>query len=131
MRRNLSKYQSVKELVRFCIVGVFCTLLDGGIFYLVRLVAPYLVALVCGYLLSLCMNYYLTVKWTFRVKASTGNAVGVVMAHLFNLFVVRFSLMWLLVEVMGLSDSLAYVPTLAVSVVVNFILVRFAIKYAS
>lgn len=77
------------------------------------------------------MNYFLTVKWTFRVKANTGNAVGVVAAHLFNLFVVRFSLMWLLVEVMGLSDSLAYVPTLVVSVAVNFLLVRLAIRLTS
>ena len=89
---------AVKELIRFCIVGVLCTALDSAIFYTVRLFAPYQVALVAGYLLSLIANYFLTIYWTFKSKPNTKNAVGIVAAHLFNLFVVRMGLMYCFVN---------------------------------
>ena len=116
------------EFVRFCIVGVIATALDAGIFYLVRLFAPYLVALVLGYCLSLIVNYLLTIYWTFKKKPSTGNLFGVIAAHMFNLFVVRMSLMWIFVNIMEIPDRIAYIPTLLISMVTNFLVVRFAVN---
>lgn len=121
-------HDAVKELIRFCIVGVVCTLLDSAIFYMVRLFAPYQVALVSGYLLSLIANYFLTVYWTFKTKPSKGNAIGIVAAHLFNLFVVRMGLMYCFVELMGISDKIAYIPTLLISVITNFIIIKFIVN---
>ncbi|MBQ0020615.1 MAG: GtrA family protein [Bacteroidales bacterium] len=118
------------EFIRFCIVGVISTGIDAAIFYIVRLIAPYQVALVSGYTLSLIVNYLLTVYWTFRKKPSKGNFFGVIAAHMFNLFVVRMSLMWIFVNMMALSDKTAYIPTLLISMVTNFIIVRFAVKRA-
>ena len=116
------------EFVRFCIVGVIATALDAGIFYLVRLFAPYQVALVSGYCLSLIVNYLLTIYWTFKKKPTTGNLVGVIAAHMFNLFVVRMSLMWIFVNIMEIPDRIAYIPTLLISMVTNFLVVRFAVN---
>lgn len=112
------------QFLKFCIVGVICTLLDAAIFYLIRLVASYHVALTSGYLLSLIVNYFLTVYWTFETKATRKNAVGVISAHLFNLFVVRMGLMWVFVNVVGLQDRIAYVPTLFISMATNFIIIK-------
>ncbi len=119
---------AVKELIRFCIVGVLCTALDSAIFYTVRLFAPYQVALVAGYLLSLIANYFLTIYWTFQSKPNTKNAVGIVAAHLFNLFVVRMGLMYCFVNLLGISDKIAYIPTLLISVITNFIIIKFIVK---
>lgn len=116
------------EFVRFCIVGVIATALDAGIFYLVRLFASYQVALVSGYCLSLIVNYLLTIYWTFKKKPSTGNLFGVIAAHMFNLFVVRFSLMWIFVNLAEIPDRIAYIPTLMISMVTNFLVVRFAVN---
>lgn len=116
------------EFLRFCIVGEIATALDAGIFYLVRLFASYQIALVSGYCLSLIVNYLLTIYWTFKKKPTTGNLVGVIAAHMFNLFVVRMSLMWLFVNMAGIPDRIAYIPTLLISMVTNFLVVRFAVN---
>ena len=116
------------EFLRFCIVGVIATALDAAIFYLVRMFASYQIALVSGYCLSLIVNYLLTIYWTFKKKPTTGNLVGVIAAHMFNLFVVRMSLMWLFVNMAGIPDRIAYIPTLLISMVTNFLVVRFAVN---
>jgi putative flippase GtrA len=87
----------------------------------------YPVALVSGYILSLVVNYFLTVRWTFKSKANAKNAVGIVAAHLFNLFVVRMGLMYLWVNGCKLPERTAYLPTLAISVVANFIIIKLII----
>ena len=51
-----------------------------------------------------------------------------VAAHLVNLFVVRMGLMWIFINVFGLEDKIAYIPTLCISVVVNFLMVKFAVN---
>ena len=116
------------EFIRFCIVGVIATALDAAIFYLVRLFASYQIALVSGYCLSLIVNYLLTIYWTFKKKPSTGNLFGVIAAHMFNLFVVRMSLMWIFVNITEIPDRIAYIPTLLISMVTNFLVVRFAVN---
>lgn len=122
------KNKSFQEFVRFCIVGGICTILDACIFYVVRLFAPYQVALTSGYCLSLIVNYFLTIYWTFKKKASAKNALGVIGAHLFNLFVVRMGLMFIFVDCLGIDDKIAYVPTLLISMVTNFIVVKFVVN---
>jgi len=126
--KALIKQEPVREFIRFCIVGVICTALDSAVFYTVRIFAPYQVALVSGYLLSLIANYFLTIYWTFQSKPNKKNAVGIIVAHLFNLFVVRMGLMYLFVDIMDISDKIAYVPTLLISVVTNFIIIKFIVN---
>lgn len=120
--RNISL--NLQEFMRFCIVGIICTGIDAGIFYTIRTIASYQIALISGYTLSLIANYFLSIHWTFKTQSSLKNMIGIVSAHLFNLFVVRMGLMWILVDHIGMSDKPAYIPTLAISVVSNFIIIR-------
>ena len=120
--------EKLREFLRFCLVGAFCTGLDAAIFYGVRTFASYQVALVSGYCLSLVVNYLLTVYWTFQTRSNWKNLIGIVAAHLFNLFVVRMGLMYIFVTLLTMSDRIAYVPTLAISVVTNFIIVKFVVN---
>lgn len=122
------RQEEMRQFVRFCVVGGTCALIDAAIFYAVRLVAPYQVALVSGYLLSLCVNYLLTIYWTFKTRSSVTNLVGIIGAHLFNLFIVRMGLMWLFVEVLGLHDSVAYLPMAFISAVTNYLVIRAVVK---
>lgn len=126
---KLLKSQEVRQFIRFCIVGGICALIDAAVFYVVRLVAPYQVALVSGYLISLCVNYLLTVYWTFHTRSSVLNLVGIVGAHMFNLFIVRMGLMLFFVEVLGMKDSIAYLPMAAISAVTNYLVIRTIVKH--
>lgn len=128
--KELLSHKETQQFVRFCIVGGTCALIDAAVFYVVRLFAPYQVALISGYLISLCVNYLLTVYWTFRTGSSVINLVGIVGAHMFNLFVVRMGLMLLFVELLGLSDSIAYLPMAVISAVTNYLVIRTVVKYS-
>lgn len=116
------------EFVRFCMVGALCTAIDAGLFYIIKLVFCYQVALSIAYIVSLIINYYLTTFWTFKVKPSKKNFIGIVSVHLFNLFVVRMGLMWFFISYCHLSENLAYIPTLMLSVMVTFVLIRIIAK---
>ena len=120
--------QRVREFVRYCIVGVLATIIDVAIFYSLKLVVHYNIALVCGYCLSLIFNYFMTVYWTFSTKSSARNVIGVIAAHMINLFVVRMGLMWLFVNLVGLESGIAYIPMFIISVLINFFLLRAFVK---
>lgn len=119
---------NLRQFVRFCIVGGLCTSLDAIIFYCVNKIAPYQIALVTGYLLSLVVNYFLTIYWTFQNKPSRANLIGIVAAHLFNLFVIRMSLMTLFCNAAGLNERIAYIPTLGISIITNFLIIRLVVN---
>ena len=116
------------EFVRFCIVGAMATLIDAIVFFIANHYLSYKEALVTAYFTSLLFNYFLTVLWTFKQKPSTKNVLGVVMAHLFNLFVVRWGLMAFFVSSLAYKESISYILTLALSTISNFVVVRYAVK---
>ena len=120
--------QEVREFIRFCIVGVLATIIDMAIFYSLKAFVHYNVALVCGYCLSLVFNYFMTVYWTFQTKSSARNLLGVISAHMINLFVIRMGLMWLFVNMVGLTSDFAYIPMLLISVIANFLMLKYFIK---
>ncbi len=117
-----------QEFMRFCIVGIICTVLDMALFCLLRIIVPYQIALVGGYLISLVVNYMLTIRWTFRTRSTMGNIIGIMFAHLFNLFIIRMGLMWIFTSFLFWGENIAYVPTLAISVTINFFLIRYIVK---
>lgn len=116
------------EFLRFCIVGFLCTLVDAILFYASSIIFSYQISLMSGYLISLILNYYLTIHWTFKSKSNLKNAAGIILAHLFNLFVVRMGLMFVFVNICGASNIFAYIPTLLISVITNFLTIRFVVN---
>ena len=112
------------EFFRFCIVGGICTLIDFFVFSLLHNVIGYRIAMVCGFALSLSVNYCLNIYWTFNKKISIGNAIGMIGAHLFNIFIVRMGLMFLFVNVLVFSNQSSYVFTLAISAISNFFILK-------
>lgn len=117
----------VQEFVKFCIVGFLCTIIDGAGFYATRTLVGYQAAMIIGWTVSIAVNYFLNVRWSFRSKPTLKNAFGLIGANLFNILVVRMSLMWFFINVCYMTDSMAFIPTLAISVITNFIIVRFAV----
>lgn len=114
----------MRQFVRFCLVGALATALDACLFYLLRCWLHYQVSMMISYFVSLCLNTMLTLSWTFSASVSLRNIIRVVGAHLFNLFVVRFGLMAFFVGTVGLADRLAFIPTLGISIVLNFFIIK-------
>lgn len=117
-----------KEFFRFCVVGGICTLIDAVIFYYFRQFLPYQISLICGYVISLFVNYVLTIYWTFQSRPTKANAIGIISAHLFNLFVVRIGLMYVFSEIFKIEDKISYMPTLFISVVINFLIIKLIVN---
>lgn len=128
--KELFSHKETQQFVRFCIVGATCFLIDAVVYHVVLKFAPYLIALVSGYIISLCFNYFLTVYWTFQTQSSVLNLVGIVGAHMFNLFIVRTGLMLLFVEGIGLTAGIAYWPMAVISAVTNYLVIRMVVKYS-
>lgn len=128
MKKVFFRSQAVKELIRFCIVGMIATGIDAAIFYLFKSFTSYRYSLVAGYLVSLIFNYLMTVYWTFSVKSNARHFVGIISVHLLNLFVIRMGLMYFFINIMGLTDSVAYLPMLLISTAASFSMVRYVIK---
>lgn len=128
MRKKFFRSQSARELIRFCIVGMIATGIDAAIFYLFKSFTSYQYSLVAGYLVSLIFNYLMTVYWTFSVKSNIKHFVGIISVHLLNLFVIRMGLMCFFINFMSLTDSVAYLPMLLISIAASFSMVRYVVK---
>ena len=127
MTKNNQK--GFSEFVRFCVVGGTCAVIDAIVFYIVRLFAPYQLALISGYLISYCVNYVLNVYWTFKTTHSVHTLLGITGAHMFNLFIVRMGLMWFFVEVLGIDDTVAYIPVAIIGGITNFLVIRAVVRF--
>ena len=127
--KELLSNRETQQFIRFCIVGATCFLIDAAVYHIVLSFASYLVALISGYIISFCFNYFLTVYWTFQTHSSVLNLVGIVGAHMFNLFVVRAGLLLLFVEGIGLSAGIAYWPMAVISAVTNYLVIRTVVKF--
>lgn len=114
----------IRQFVRFCIVGGIATVADAALFYLLRLWLPYQSSMMISYAICLCLNMVFTLLWTFNSTINVQNASSIIAAHLFNLFIVRFGLMALLVNVFQINDKLAFLPTLCVSTLANFFIIK-------
>ena len=126
MRMKLNK-ESIGEMIRFSIVGVLVTVIHYVVYWLLQLLINVNVAWTAGYLAGFVVNYYLSAKYIFREKTSMENGAGFGGAHLINYFLQMGLLnlfLWL-----GWSAEMAPVGVYAVSIPVNFLLVRFVFKH--
>ena len=120
--------KEVKEFVKFCIVGVLCTAIDAGVFYATKGNLGYRLAMILGFFLSIIANYILNIYWSFNALPTLKNVVAFFCAHCFNIFVVRMLLMYIFVDMIGLSDSVGFIPTLTISVFTNFLIIRHFVR---
>lgn len=122
---KLTKEQ-IGEMVRFSIVGVLITVIHYAVYWLLQLVINVNIAWTAGYIVGFVVNYYLSARYIFREKATAQNGAGFGGAHLVNYFLQMGLLnlfLWL-----GWSAEWAPVGVYAISIPVNFLLVRFVFK---
>ena len=93
-----------------------------AVYYVLLSLLGHSVSYTIGYIVSFIVNYLLTVKYTFEVQASAQNGIGFVICHIIN-WLLQLLLLNLFIHI-GLNDKVAPVPVMAISVPINYVMVR-------
>ena len=110
--------EAIGEMIRFAIVGTLV--------WLLQLVMNVNIAWTAGYIAGFIFNYYMSAYYIFRKKTSAKNGAGFSLAHIVN-YLLQMVLLNFFIWI-GMSAELAPVGVYAVSIPVNFLLVRFVFK---
>lgn len=117
----------IMEIVLFGIVGLTAMAIHYGIYYVLLPFLPVNVSFSLGYFISFLYNFTMTSYFTFKVKPSVGRFFRFAASHGTN-YLLQILLLNFFIHVMGLSEKMAPVPVYAISVPVNYMLVRLAMK---
>lgn len=118
----------LKEFMLFGIVGSTAMAIHYGIYYVLLPFSPVNVSFSLGYFISFLYNFTMTSYFTFKVKPSVGRFFRFAASHGTN-YLLQILLLNFFIHVMGLGEKMAPVPVYAISVPVNYMLVRLAMKH--
>ena len=127
IRLPISKVR-LMEIVLFGIVGSTAMAIHYGIYYVLLPFLPVNVSFSLGYFISFLYNFTMTSYFTFKVKPSVGRFFRFAASHGTN-YLLQILLLNFFIHVMGLGEKMAPVPVYAISVPVNYMLVRLAMKH--
>jgi len=115
------------QIIKFGIVGVLATLISYSIYiFLSKLGLSYNISYTLGYIISFCFNYFTSTKFTFKTEATLKNGFKFGLSHIFNYFL-QITLLNIFIS-LNINANLAPFFVYAISIPVNFILVRFALN---
>jgi len=112
----------VAQFVRFGLVGLSNTLISLLIYYLlIGLQVNYLLATIAGYVISSLSGYILNKLWVFRDKKKVKTSMFRYYAVYISSLLLNTVLMYLWVDIFGISEQIAPILTLCVTVPYNFV----------
>lgn len=116
-----------EEIIRFCLVGGFCTCLQYGVYvvFVNAVKVPAVVSTMISYVISFIANFFLSSNFTFHSKANAGRGLAFTISHLINMGM-QTGLVAIFKGIVG--RTLALLPALAICVPLNYVMVRFAFK---
>ena len=126
-RNWLTESGKREEIIRFCLVGGFCTCLQYGVYVVfVNVVkVPAVVSTMISYAISFIANFFLSSNFTFHSKANARRGLAFTISHLINMGM-QTGLVAIFKGIVG--KTLALLPALAICVPLNYVMVRFAFK---
>jgi len=126
--RSFLKYDGRKaEVIRFALVGGFCTLLQYGMYvvFLHAVGVPAVVSTMISYAISFVANFLLSSFFTFHSDPNAKKGLAFAASHLVNMGM-QTGLVAIFKGIVG--PTLALLPALAICVPLNYFMVRFAFK---
>ena len=115
----------ILEIARFGIVGTTAMMIHYGIYYLLLSFMPVNLAFTIGYFLSFLYNFMMSSYFTFRVPPSWDRFIRFGASHGTN-YLLQIILLNFFVHLIGIDPKLAPIPVYAISIPVNYLLVRLA-----
>ncbi|MCD2502370.1 GtrA family protein [Clostridium sp. NSJ-145] len=117
----------IREFLRFVIVGIIATAISYGVYIAFeKLGLQYNIAYTLGYIISFCFNYVASTYFTFKTKANVKKGAKFTCAHIFN-YCLQMILLNIFIYI-GIGKGIAPIFVYAISIPVNFIIVRIALK---
>jgi len=115
-----------RETVMYLIFGVVTTVVNFVIYYaLLALHMHYIAAQVIAWVGAVLVAYVTNRRWVFDSRVSGARAIlgemcAFVASRLFSFFV-ETALLWLMVDVLLLSEKISKIPVAVLTVVLNYI----------
>ena len=109
--------------VRFVIVNVANTVLYYAIYLALRTVMPYLLANLIALLVAVVVAFVLNAKVAFRVQQTWRKALLFPLSNI-TAMVLRTAVIWLLVERLSMSEELAPLVAIAVTLPVTYVVTK-------
>jgi len=117
----------VKQFIKFGIVGVSNTLVHLAIYYvLVLLGVHHLLANAVGFVISVLNAYYWNNKYVFKTeKSGTFRKIAKVYTTYGITFLLSTGLLFLMVDIIGISYLIAPLINIAITMPINFLMNKF------
>lgn len=124
---SISKNKNVCEFIRFVIVGIIATLIHYIIYFMFQTInVQYNISYTIGYFSSFIFNFFASNFFTFKSKPNLSKGIKFFIAHGFN-YTLQIFLLNLYIFI-GINQNIAPLFVFVISIPINFIFVRFALK---
>jgi putative flippase GtrA len=117
--------EQLGTFLRFVLVNVLNTVLYWGLYLALLLVLPYFWANALALVVAVLVAYVANARYAFRVSASRWSLVLYLLTN-GTTVLLRMGVVWVLVEVLSLPESLAPPVAVAVTTPVAFVLTKWS-----
>lgn len=118
---------TIKQFIKFGLVGVSNTLISLGTYYLLYFLGVnYLIANTFGFIISVLNSYYWNNKYVFK-KTQEGHLKPLIKTFLSygSTFLLSTVLLFVIVQYLGVSEIIAPIATLVITIPLNFVMNKF------
>lgn len=123
---NISIKNKIGEIIRFGLVGILATLINYITFILLFELLGSNISYTIGYFLSIIFNFILSNYFTFKTNPTKNKTIKFAFAHGFN-YILQMVLLNVFIH-MNISKEIAPIFVYSISIPINFLLVRRALK---
>lgn len=124
---KLIKKYHLEEFIKYVIVGVLATGINYLVYFLFHKIVNINIAYTLGYIISFCFNLILSHLFTFKKKVNPKSGIRFAIAHLIN-YLIQLILLNLF-SLLPIPKKFIPLPVYIIAIPINFLTVRFAIKY--
>lgn len=118
------KWLGISRFIKFCLVGVSNTIISLGVYYIFILISRdlYIIGNAVGFVVSVFNSYILNSKFVFKKTTERKKTlIKTYIAYGTNL-IIGTLLLYLFVDILGISEVIAPLINLCITVPLNYIL---------
>ena len=115
------------QFARFIVLGAINTGITYGLYLLLLPLFGYLAAYSAAYVAGILLSFWLNSVFVFRQQMSWRGLVRFPLVYVVQ-YALTAMLLWLLVDTLGISERIALLAAIAVTVPVTFLRPRMAIR---
>ena len=121
------QWQGFMQFVQFCLVGVLNTAVNLAVYYVFVLINKdlYIVGNIAGFVISVMNSYFLNSKFVFKKQDEKAKTIiKTYLAYGTNL-IIGTGLLYLFVDILHISELVAPLLNLIVTIPLNYVLNKF------